>query len=156
VAVVVLGGAAHAAQLSIFPGVVAQRGDVETMTRRGRFTRARLPMRIVHDFHCGMSDVILPMHGADHVRGCRCSHGLGGVPSRIHGPLWDRGVGFGWLAPALRRIRATARLPFVTRGNESSFDLCACSRADAGSPLGEANFPHRRRIDDISRVVAWP
>jgi hypothetical protein len=152
----VLGRVAHAAWLSIFPGVAARRGDVETTMSRGCFTRAQLLMRIVHDFPRSMSDAILPSCGADRVRGHHRSHGLGGVPSRIHGPLWDRGVGFGRLAPALRCIRAAARLPFVARGNESSFDLQACSRADAGPPLGEANFPHRRRIDDISRVVARP
>jgi hypothetical protein len=147
---VVLGGVAHAARLSIFPGVVAQRGHVETTMRRGHFARAWLPMRIVHDFRRGTSNAILPSHGADCAHGRHRSCGLGGVPGCIRGLLWDCGVGFGWLAPALQHIRA------VTRGNESSFDLHTRSRADAGPPLGGANFPHWQRIDDISQVVAWP
>jgi hypothetical protein len=145
--VVVLGGAAHTAWLSIFLGVAARRGDVETTTRWGHFTRAWLPMQIVHNFCCGMSDAILLLRGADHTRGRRCSCGLGGIPGHICSPLWDHRVGFGQLAPALQHIRAVTQLPFVARGNESSFDLHVRSRADAGPPLGEADFPHQRRID---------
>jgi hypothetical protein len=93
----VLGGAAHAAWPLIFPGVVARRGDIETMTRRGRFTRARLPMRIVHNFRHGTSDAILPSRGADRARGGRHHCGLGGIPGCIRSPTTDCGVGFGWL-----------------------------------------------------------
>jgi hypothetical protein len=112
--------------------------------------RAQLPMRIVHDFCRGTSDAILLSRGTDRARGHRRSRSLGGVPGHIRSLLWDRGVGFGRLAPALWRIRA------VARGNESSFDLHARSHADAGPPLRGANFPHRWRIDDIGQVVARP
>jgi hypothetical protein len=67
---------AHTAQLSISLGVVARRDDVEMRRRRGCFTRARLPMRIVHDFCGGMSDVILQSCGADRTRGRHHSRGL--------------------------------------------------------------------------------
>jgi hypothetical protein len=107
-------------------------------------------MQIVHDFRCGTSNAILPSCGTDCVCGRRRSRGLGGVPGHIRGLLWDCRVGFGQLAPALWHIQA------VAQGNESSFDLRARSCADAGPPLGGANFPHWWRIDDIGRVVARP
>jgi hypothetical protein len=118
--------------------------------------RARLPMRIVHNFRRGTSDATLLSCGTDRVHGRRRSRGLGGVPGRIRGLLLGRGVGVGWLAPALQRIRAVARSPFVIRGNESSFDLRAHSHTDAGPPLRGASFPHRWRIGSIGRVVARP
>jgi hypothetical protein len=77
----VLGGVAHAARLSIFPGVAAWRGDVEMTMRGGHFARAQLPMRIVHDFRRGTFDTILPLRGADCARGRRRSHGLGASPA---------------------------------------------------------------------------
>jgi hypothetical protein len=143
----VLGGAAHAARPSIFPGVAARKGDVETMMRRGRFARARLPMWSVHDFRHGTSDAILPLRGADRVHGRRRSRGLGGIPGRIHGSLLDRGVGVGQLAPALQRIRAVARLPFVVclsvagRTHELSTWHCALVR-DAAGVCPCSGLPH--------------
>jgi hypothetical protein len=109
----VLGRAAHGAQLLMSPGVAARRDDVETMMRRGCFMRARLPMWIVHDSRCGMFNVILQSRSADHTRDCHHSCGLGGIPGRIRGLLWDRGVGFGQLVPALWHIQAVTQLPFV-------------------------------------------
>jgi hypothetical protein len=63
----VLGGVALTARLMWWLGVVAPQGVV-VMIRRGRSTRAQLPMRNVCDFHCGRFDESRPSHGASRVR----------------------------------------------------------------------------------------
>jgi hypothetical protein len=117
VVVDMLGGVALTACLVWYSGVAAPRDMVMTMTMRGRFVRAQLPMMNVHDFCHEMFNESPLSHGASCACSHHCNHGPGDIPGHIHNLLKDHGVEFGQLVPALQCVRVVAQLQVVFGGN---------------------------------------